>query len=48
MPPTSTPTVWARDRCEDDQRLIKYHRGRTVWLLETDRAPDSLTACGTR
>jgi hypothetical protein len=40
-------TVWARDLgAEENEKLRHYYPDRTVWLLEPDTVPPSLTAYG--
>lgn len=36
--------IWARDLGEENQRLIAYYPGRTLWLLQPDRHPPQLSA----
>jgi hypothetical protein len=31
-----SPVVWARDRGDDNRRLLEYFAGREVWLMEID------------
>ncbi len=38
----SQQIVWAHDRGPEDQRLIAYYPGRTVWILEPDMNPPRL------
>jgi hypothetical protein len=40
----SARVVWARDLGPDqDREILRYYPGRTVWLLEPDEQPPSLT-----
>jgi hypothetical protein len=35
--------IWARDLGEENQRLIAYYPGRTLWLLQPDMHPPKLS-----
>jgi hypothetical protein len=40
----ASPVVWARDMGADENRgLIEYFRGRSVWLVDPNRQPASIT-----
>jgi hypothetical protein len=39
----SAEIVWARDRGEDNRRLVQYFAGRRIWLLDPDATPFRLT-----
>jgi hypothetical protein len=39
----SQRVIWARDLGEENQRLIAYYPGRTLWLLQPDMHPPKLS-----
>jgi hypothetical protein len=40
----ASPIVWARDLSpEEDRRLVEYFRGRSVWLVDPNRKPATIT-----
>ncbi len=40
----SQRVIFARDLGEENQKLIAYYPGRTLWLLQPDIHPPKLTA----